>query len=85
MFFEPLRGLWAIYLFFIITINIDMFKKKEGKDKINIPIYEDYNTDDDEDLDQTPDWMKDPLGNKKRVIYTDLEIEYPLPKKLKEI
>ena len=50
-----------------------MFKKKEGEDNKSIPIYEDYNTEDDEDLDQTPAWMKDPLGNKKTVIYTDLE------------
>ena len=61
----------------------NLFRK--DKNKLNIPKYEDYNTDCDEDLDITPGWMKDPLGNKKTILNTDLEKLYPLPGYIKKI
>lgn len=64
---------------------LGLFKKKDDEHKKHIPIYEDYDTEEDEDLDMTPPWMKDPLGNKKVILDNNLESIYPLPKKLKKI
>ena len=61
-----------------------MFRKRDGKERI--PIYEDFDTDEGEDLDITPAWKKDALGLELRKIEPhDLEQKYPIPSKMKKI
>jgi len=45
-----------------MNILSGLFRKKFEKDDTKIPLYEDYNTEDDEDLDITPAYMLNPLG-----------------------
>jgi len=65
-------------VFLNLFYHLDIFKES---DKIN-EIYEEYDTDPDEDLDITPAWLKG-----RTVLQTDLEKikDFSPPKKLKKI
>ena len=54
--------------------------------KIPVEKYEDFNSDEDEDFDMTPPWMKNPVnGELRKVLNDDLEYTYKAPKKLVQI
>ena len=55
-----------------------MFKPKN----VEVEEYDEYDTNDDEDLDSTPPWMKDEYGRLRECLTEEFEKVYKPPKKL---